>query len=1722
MLTDSGASVCLFNCKTMFTHVNECHQTLHTASSTDFAPAGIGTAKLDFSMNDGTVHTVVLRDTYYDPNAPNLLSVRQMIECGFGSPDFIELTWKHEARLFDIIDTGKDYIVHPDQWSPSSTSAHSLAQRRPLLQPSPSVLAEKGTVDWMVRRSVYLDYSAFNPHSTCHVDLYTDGKPYPEGNSQCDEFYSIDDPAEDHSWHGRAFWANPPYLNSLIHRMLTKMLKDFWKDPNNTSFTVVLRRSETATWWPLTYFFQEIDNIPAGTTGLFSRPRAGTYDPEALTDAAAEGGADRVFIQGTPFDTVVLYKDATTVPRIDPNQYLHTCLGHYSAEYIIHLIRQGVKFCVNSQRISPRTLRTLLNDCGCAHCHAANTHRPGPFNTFTKAIPQSSTPPLSPTAKPVKWSDAKPFEYIFADTWGPCRPPGFDDSVYIHGFKCPATKKAYTFSSSTKSGQHLHLQQVLDDVYAHGHRPKHIVFRTDNAHEFASEDMRVLFRQYNIKHRPGPPYMHEFQAQIEVLWRDMVKIMTTIMKTYGAPLNVWPLAALHATNTIMNAMPNRHIDMDSPHYRFTGEQFDYAQLRPFWSECYVWQDPDQRQKDGEPIQVSAKLIDNAKRYNYVGNVSNSVYLCFDTAKAKLKQLARPRFLPDYDLMAKHLANTHDALTEPSTDAEPYTRSLYPIRRPQQLVSVTILDSACSKHGNETHAYVQVQCTQQRLPVWTTLKHYLAMDKAHYAELLRYLRHRQKYGDTNVFYPCFAQCAARPVDRQKYHPATVVSVDHTPDAELRYQVYFNSLDGHNTAYCDTDAVVLDTTVKAMLVATRDSDDVTSDFPDDVFMDEPDDIKAKAALLGPNRLHWDAAMHKEMLGVCEEGRAVLTKTFPKNAKVLPTKLVCKKKRKPDGSLDKFKMRCTTRGDLDKSYYSDFDVFAPTANLHTFRLLMTLCILHGCMPYHYDVSQAFLQARVPESEQYYVKFPKEYTHPDGYLGAKMLYAHKFPASAELVEMTGMSDEITVIDGSHPENKAFITLDETVQDLESFMALCAPALGFVPERVVDRKGIRITDARQLWRRNECTLLRKSELHLRSGASPRSPPRITSPEVLSGFALLGLLLILLSAFSSTSGSKSHQPILISPTEEIPASAETSICAAQAQGPPPTAHHTSPSRSSSFDQQGKEASSEEGRLVPPNLPAQGVADEGSGHTNGASPSGASPDAASTAALPQQAAALRVTGSALEASAGAVDPAEIPSGAGAAARSAPEVVEVADLNSDSSGGSGGGGGSSAAQEDAQDDALPDGAGGKEDSKPEAGGVQPPDVPKRRSKAKERGALQETKGKGVAQGTRAERVRVVVEHRRHEWPSDSLFSWSVLGTAMRRIGLREAQPEDPQWELLFCMTEECSGVSSSVWRWPSGFATLRQGQWINHFPGISELSGRERLHRNLRAMVERHGPLFQVMPETYLLPEEAVALKAAAAQLRPPKTRQAGTKEATSNLWLLKNLTFADTRQVVFGQDKIMVQGNTQAPWPEQVKEPFLAQRYVADPYLLHGRKFTVRLYLLVASVYPLRLYVHEEGLVHLAVKEYSSATSALGIPYVHLTNEALAARHDEVQPPTSARKGGKANKGRASGVGGVGRKAAAEARQHKCVLTLRELRSMLLKAGQPVESLWRELESTAVKALLSAEDRLVKHSTRLLQAGGGRAFELLGMDVLIDKQMRPWLLDITDAVPNLQGRGGRHK
>ena len=48
---------------------------------------------------------------------------------------------------------------------------------------------------------------------------------------------------------------------------------------------------------------------------------------------------------------------------------------------------------------------------------------------------------------------------------------------------------------------------------------------------------------------------------------------------------------------------------------------------------------------------------------------------------------------------------------------------------------------------------------------------------------------------------------------------------------------------------------------------------------------------------------------------------------------------------------------------------------------------------------------------------------------------------------------------------------------------------------------------------------------------------------------------------------------------------------------------------------------------------------------------------------------------------------------------------------------------------------------------------------------------------------------------------------------------------------------------------------------------------------------------------------------------------------------------------------------------------LAQRYLHSPYLIDGKKFDLRIYVLVAGVDPLRVYIHSEGLTRISTADY---------------------------------------------------------------------------------------------------------------------------------------------------------
>lgn len=68
-----------------------------------------------------------------------------------------------------------------------------------------------------------------------------------------------------------------------------------------------------------------------------------------------------------------------------------------------------------------------------------------------------------------------------------------------------------------------------------------------------------------------------------------------------------------------------------------------------------------------------------------------------------------------------------------------------------------------------------------------------------------------------------------------------------------------------------------------------------------------------------------------------------------------------------------------------------------------------------------------------------------------------------------------------------------------------------------------------------------------------------------------------------------------------------------------------------------------------------------------------------------------------------------------------------------------------------------------------------------------------------------------------------------------------------------------------------------------------------------------------------------------------------------------------------------------------REGMLASRYIMNPHLINGLKYDLRVYVLVTSFNPLKVYLYSDGLVRFATELYNIDPKSMNHKYVHLTN-----------------------------------------------------------------------------------------------------------------------------------------
>ena len=124
------------------------------------------------------------------------------------------------------------------------------------------------------------------------------------------------------------------------------------------------------------------------------------------------------------------------------------------------------------------------------------------------------------------------------------------------------------------------------------------------------------------------------------------------------------------------------------------------------------------------------------------------------------------------------------------------------------------------------------------------------------------------------------------------------------------------------------------------------------------------------------------------------------------------------------------------------------------------------------------------------------------------------------------------------------------------------------------------------------------------------------------------------------------------------------------------------------------------------------------------------------------------------------------------------------------------------------------------------------------------------------------------------------------------------------------------------------------------------------------------------------------------------------------------------------------------------------KYIANPLLVNGHKFDLRIYVLVTCIDPLRIYVYNEGLARFASEPYESSKQSTKNLYSHLTNYSINKKSETFQQNKSLLE-----------------------RDHGNKWSLSALQSHLEKLGINMQPIWEQIYDGIIKSIISVEGHL---------------------------------------------------
>eukprot|EP00792_Barthelona_sp_PAP020_P007088 TRINITY_DN3103_c0_g2_i1.p1 TRINITY_DN3103_c0_g2~~TRINITY_DN3103_c0_g2_i1.p1 ORF type:complete len:844 (-),score=162.77 TRINITY_DN3103_c0_g2_i1:51-2582(-) len=290
------------------------------------------------------------------------------------------------------------------------------------------------------------------------------------------------------------------------------------------------------------------------------------------------------------------------------------------------------------------------------------------------------------------------------------------------------------------------------------------------------------------------------------------------------------------------------------------------------------------------------------------------------------------------------------------------------------------------------------------------------------------------------------------------------------------------------------------------------------------------------------------------------------------------------------------------------------------------------------------------------------------------------------------------------------------------------------------------------------------------------------------------------------------------------------------------------------------------------------------------------------------------------------------------------------------------------------------------------------------------------------------------------------------------------DENHWDVLW--QDSCFSIDQVV--------RLEPYQRANHFIGMSEIARKDNLARNLMKLSHLFPKDYTFVPKTWHVPKKLFAFQ-----------QHHSHRSSKKNVfYIVKPSASAQGKGIYLISD------------PSQLDASLLeettcvVQEYINDPFLINGFKFDLRIYVLVLSVDPLKIYIYDEGLARFATSPFSKVTNENAANlFMHLTNYAINKHNENFIFNSNDQRDDEGSK-----------------------WSLTAIWKHLKTLNHDVEQIKRMMHDLIVKTIISIQPHLKQEFYAVIgnRTDSFGCFEILGFDILLKEDLKPMLIEVNHS------------